>query len=189
MRLGPLLPVPRPSAVLGHKAGRWYLGPTHVMISSTYTVVQDTLSGQPFFVPSRQTYDRIAINVNTIEAGKSARLGIYAHDNDNVVPGALLLDAGTVSLGTTGKQELVISQTLSPGWYWLGLLSNATGSARLVAARNASAGDPLLGYDDADTTDFHRYVTRSVVFGVLPDPFGTIATYETAETPRIWLRA
>ena len=189
MRLRPLLSILRPPAVLQHRGGRYYLGQSHVTQSSVYTLVQDTLVGQPFFVPSWHTYDRIAVNVETVQSGRSVRLGIYSHDYDNAVPGALALDAGTVSLTAAGKQELTISQGLCPGWYWLGCLSDATGTARLVGARNTNAGNPLLGYDDADSTDFHRYVTRPVTFGSLPDPFGTIGSYATDELPRVWLRA
>lgn len=189
MRLRPLLSIIRPAAMLQHKIGRYYLGASHVNQASVYTLAQDTLVGQPFFVPSWHTYDRIAVNVDTAESGKSLRLGIYAHDYDDAVPGALLVDAGTVSLSSTGKQELTISQGLCAGWYWLGCLADATGTARLVGARNSNAGDPLLGYDDADGTDFHRYVTRSATFGSVPDPFGTIGSYATNEIPRVWLRA
>ncbi len=189
MRLRALREVGSVFDVLGHRAGRYYLGPVHVTIASTYVVAVDTLLGQPFLVPKRHTYDRIALHVDTAEAGVSVRLGIYRHDALNVVPAGLILDAGTVSLATTGKKELVIAETLNPGWYWLATLSDATGTARLTAARNANAGDPLLGYDDADATDHYRHVTRTQSYGVLPDPFGAIGAYGPGETPRVWLRA
>lgn len=188
MRLKPLLPVPLPSPVLGQKSGRWYLGSVHVMDTSSYIMVQDTLVGQPFYVPSRHTYDRIALNVTGVESGKSVRLGIYKHDGQNVVPGALLLDAGVVSMNTEGSQELTISQTLSPGWHWLACLSDAIGTGRLVAS-GLVGGDPMLGYDDVDNTSFHRFVTRSFTYGTLPDPFGTVDSYALGSIPRVWLRA
>jgi len=158
------------------------------MDSSSYLTVQDLLTAQPFYVPRRHAYDRIAINVTGVEAGKSVRVGIYDHDLANIVPGVLRLDAGVVSAGTSGKKELVMSQTLSAGWYWLACLSDATGVARLVAS-GVVGGDPGLGYDDVDNTSFHRFVTRSVAFGALPDPFGTVGGYATGSVPRIWLRA
>jgi len=189
MRLRPLRAITVPSPVLGHRAGRWYVGPLHVADASSYIVAGDTLLAQPFYVPARRTYDRIAVNATAAESGKSVRLGIYRHDYANVVPGALALDAGAVSVAVEGKREIVISQALSAGWWWLALLSDATGAARL-AASGTVGGNAMLGYDDADTTAFHRYVTRSQAYGALPDPFGAVSSYVVSVvTPRVWLRA
>jgi len=175
--------------MLGHKTGRWYLGPLHVTDASSYVMAGNTLLAQPFYVPARHTYDRIAVNATVAEAGKSVRLGIYRHDYANVVPGALQLDAGVVSLGVEGKREMAISQALAAGWWWLALLSDATGTARLSAS-GTIGGDAMLGYDDADTTSFHRYVTRAQAFGALPNPFGAVTSYVISVViPRTWLRA
>ncbi len=189
MRLKPLKPWPVAAPALEHKGGRWYLGPLHVMNASSYIVQQNVLAAQPFFAPRRRAYDRIAINVTGPEAGKSVRLGIYRHDREAVAPGGLFLDTGTVSLGVEGKRELVLSSTLTPGWWWLALLSDATGTGR-VAASGTVGGDPMLGYDDADNTSFHRFVSRGCSFGPLPDPFGVVTDYDAGGvTPRVWLRA
>ena len=189
MRLRPLKAHPVSIPVLGHRSGRWYLGPLHVMNASSYIVQQDVLVAQPFLVPRRHTYDRIAINVTGPEPGKSLRLGIYQHDGDAAAPGGLLLDAGAVSIDVDGKRELAISQSLDAGWWWLAMLSDATGTGRLVASGTVG-GDPMLGYDDVDNTSFHRFVSRAQSFGPLPDPFGTVTDYNTGGvTPRVWLRA
>ena len=73
---------------------------------------------QPIYVATRTTYLGIAVDVTTAgAAGTLARLGIYQWDNG--LPGARVLDAGTVSTATTGVKEIVISQALDPGFYFL----------------------------------------------------------------------
>lgn len=53
------------------------------------------------------------------DAGSTLRLGIYADDGFGM-PGALVLDAGTIAGDSATVQEVTISVTLSPGIYWVG---------------------------------------------------------------------
>lgn len=83
---------------------------------STYNSA-NRLYAVAFFVPVSQSFDRICCYVSQTAVG-NARIGIYA-DDGTVYPGALILDAGTVSLATTGSKEIVIDETLAAGLYWL----------------------------------------------------------------------
>jgi len=56
-------------------------------------------------------------------AGAEGRLGIYT-DNGDHYPSSLLLDAGTVSLSTTGIKTVAIALDLDEGLYWLVYLGN-----------------------------------------------------------------
>jgi hypothetical protein len=73
----------------------------------------------PFWVYETKTFDRIAcyITVNG-GAGSVTRLGIY--NDNNGVPGTVLLDAGTVATdaGAPAIKAITISQALAPGAYW-----------------------------------------------------------------------
>jgi len=69
----------------------------------------------PIFLARSTRFDRIGIYVGTAVSGL-ARLGIYAWKNG--LPNALLLNAGTVSHGTTGAKEITIDVTLK-GYYFL----------------------------------------------------------------------
>jgi len=60
-------------------------------------MVADRLYLSPLFVARAITIDRLAIDVTTGDAGKIARLGIYANGT-NCYPGVLVVDAGTVSV-------------------------------------------------------------------------------------------
>ena len=65
----------------------------------------------PFLMPEAQTIDRLAIEVTTLGTGV-LRLGIYETDL------SLLVDAGTVSVTSTGVKEATISATaVAAGWH------------------------------------------------------------------------
>jgi hypothetical protein len=67
--------------------------------------------------------DRIAANVATAgSAGAVIRLGIYRL-NDNGSGFTLIVDAGTSDAATTGLKDIVISETLTPGAYFVGAAS------------------------------------------------------------------
>jgi hypothetical protein len=72
----------------------------------------------PLFVGTAFTIDRIGIEVTTANGGASAaaRLGIYNTDS-NGNPTTVLLDAGTVSVTTTGEKLATVSQAIPAGFY------------------------------------------------------------------------
>ena len=118
----PPTPVVEKSWMHYRRSGKYH-GPQAAGGGATAVITANRLYAYPFSVPVTTTFDRIAIQVTTAAAG-SARLGIYA-DNGAIYPGALILDAGTVNTGTTGTKEIEISQSLSPGLYWLVFVTNA----------------------------------------------------------------
>jgi hypothetical protein len=113
-------------------------------------------------------------------AGAVVRLGIYA-DTGNGAPGTLILDAGTISGTAVATSAITISQTLTPGLYWLAAVSQVaactmsqltttyTGFGTLTTAAAVSSPAPT-GYTSASIT------------GALPTPF--VAT-DTITTPTL----
>ena len=150
--------------------------------SGTFAIAADTLYAIPFYVGKAVTVTRIGINVTTTGAAANARLGIYQLEDGE--PTALVLDAGTVSVGTTGEKEATISEALSPGLYMLAVV--ADGAVTLTGFTPTSTtiyhvmGSDALG-------DFTEGASRSFTYAALPDPFGT-ATIAAVQTPAIWLR-
>lgn len=74
----------------------------------------------PIFVQRRKTFTQIGVNVGTAQAGRFARLGIYAATflaTGQIRPGALTIDAGTVDVGTAGQKSIAISEQLDPGFH------------------------------------------------------------------------
>lgn len=72
------------------------------------------------YVPATLSFDRICVNVSVAASGNIARLGVYDTDS-NGLPSSLVFDAGSISCATTGLKEIVISQTLTAGWYYAAL--------------------------------------------------------------------
>lgn len=122
----------------------------------------------PFIVVRDMTVDRIAIEVAVLAAGASARLGIY-NNGTNLYPGTLLLDAGTVSVATTGIKTITINQALPKGIYWMVVVSD--GNPSLASLYIYYMSTPILGLR---TDNFlYSYLGWSVAFNyaALPNPF------------------
>ena len=66
-----------------------YYGIPYSSYDSEAAMAANTLYAVPFLVARSSTWDRIAIEVTTAAAGKSARLGIYKN-GDNLYPGSLV---------------------------------------------------------------------------------------------------
>ncbi len=101
----------------------------------------------PIYVPRTIVYDRIGIQVNTAVAASLARLGIYNPNAAGTAPGSLVLDAGTVSTATTGIKEITISQSLSPGFYFLSIVRDAESAVRIrgIDTTTVVYGMPVSG--------------------------------------------
>lgn len=131
----------------------------------------------PVIVPDAITVDRIAVECTTAVAAQVARLGIYNADA-NGLPSTLLLDAGTVSVGTTGIKTITISQALTSQPYYLAIVTQTTSGTSaytgLIAADVAPAAYTssirFLSYTSA--TDYFngkaKYFTQNTVTGALP---------------------
>jgi hypothetical protein len=106
---------------------------------TTTSPALNNLRVAPLLVPFTVTLNSIAIEVTTAgAAGAVLRLGILSDDGTGY-PGALLLDAGTVDATTTGVKSIAISQALTPGVYWIGVVpQGAISTVRAVAS-------PMLG--------------------------------------------
>lgn len=133
----------------------------------TEVVPNNTLYGMPFLIARDMTIDRIGTRCHVLEAGKSARLGIY-NLGANMYPSTLLLDAGVVSLAAAGQQDIVIAQALTKGMYFVALVSDATGTAEITTSY-FTGGCPL-GYS-ADSRNKNLGWTVAQAYGALPNPF------------------
>ena len=111
-------------------------------VSPGYAGVTPTTSRTNYtgiYIGSTQTFDRIAIRSGGAWSGTGAsiRLGIYNHDASTGKPSTLVLDAGTVAPTTPNvTYQITISQSLSPGFYWLAcnLQTAATTNSQLIGS-------------------------------------------------------
>jgi hypothetical protein len=167
--------------------GRWYdcrgyLGGT----ASTAAFTANGLQSSPIWVPrAGQRVDRIAITVSTAAAASSiARLMLYLPDS-NGLPGALLLDAGTVPVDTIGDKEITIDQTLPAGLIYGAVVSDGGPTLQVVT------GSGLIAPYGAATATANPGGTAWRVNGgtTAPDPFGGSLGFVTNVVARIALRA
>lgn len=129
-------------------------------------VTVDQLWAAPIMVSRPLTIDRIAFYVATLAAGATARVGVYAA-GVNQYPGALLKDAGTVSVATTGLKEVTVTPSLKLqiGLHWLAIISD--GSPVLKASSPAES--PLDLHPNFANLRADWWVAQA--YGALPDPF------------------
>jgi hypothetical protein len=105
-----------------YKSGQYYTLP--IVSTQTGNANSGFLVVFPLYFPNI-TIDRIGCLVTVAAgAGSLGRLGIYYSSLTDCYPGALLLDAGTVSVASTGNREITISQTIAEGIYWLAYLAD-----------------------------------------------------------------
>ena len=110
--------------------------------AANITITANVIYYIPIFVEETTTYIRICINTATDLAG-TADLRIFAW-NDGV-PGALILSAGTVDTTTAGAKEIIISQELTRGYYFLAIRCNV-GVGIYGLDTSLAVSPPLAGF-------------------------------------------
>ena len=133
--------------------------------SAKIQITADRLYGGLFVISRTMTFDRIAIQVTTLAAGKSIRLGIY-NVGTNLYPGTLVLDAGVVSAAATGVKTITISQQLARGIYFTAFISDGTPTLECPYAVVAPLGGHPTNFA---VTNFAGWY-KDDSYGALPDP-------------------
>jgi len=152
------------------RIGNYYAAIDNDVAASSGVILADHLYATVFPVLRTATFDKIGIEIDTLEAGKSAYLGIY-EDDGNGYPAGLRVDAGALSLGTAGLQSLTINEQLKAGnLYYLAILGNNTATFKIYYQNMATLW--TLGFatalgNQAAVHDWHI----AQAYGVLPDPF------------------
>jgi len=175
-------------AILKFASGLYYRS-TYNIAPVSSSVTHQRTSYTPIFIQATTTLDRIACVTGTGFVGTATvRLGIY---NDNGgVPSTVVLDAGTVSAtAASTAYQITISQSLSPGFYWLAFCQQATApttSSWLITSTGNTSPVNLMG---GSTTP-----NGNVVTGFIQD--SVTGAFATASSPTAaisaaltWVRA
>lgn len=101
---------------------RWVLPGWYAASVVAATATAGRIYYTPIFVSQTTTYIRLGCNVIMTAAG-TADLRIFNWNNG--LPGSLILSAGTVNTGTSGRKEITISQQLTRGYYFLAIRCTA----------------------------------------------------------------
>lgn len=139
----------------------------------------------PIYLERSTPYTRLGCHVAGAGAGGTvARLGIYAavFDGDGqLIPDTLTLDAGTVSVATTGEKTIVIAETLAAGWHFLAFSTDGTPTLRAFS-EGAALGAPITGYRTAIAQGGNQLFKVAVADGAaaLVDPAPAPTTRDSA---------
>ncbi len=155
-------------------AGRYITGVfTNPASTATGTVSANLLYAVPFLCQANATFTSLSIDVTVADVGKSCRLGVIAAGADGKPGDTVLLDAGTVSVGTTGiKTTSTFSLPVRAGdFFYVVLVSDGAPTLRLgVPGLQFSH---FMGVATLGTQDSCIY--KSFTYGALSGavPFGT----------------
>ena len=167
----------------GYVSGRYYTSPMTQTL--TLAMAANKLYAEPFYVGVETTFSKISIDVTTPALGR-CELGIY--NNNSGAPGSLLVDAGNVSDGSAGAQEITgQSLTLSPGWYWLAVGCSDMPSLEATSSTNGIFGF-LEGLTAQNSTAYQMSVPWTYFPNNLPLSFGTPTYVGNAPSPSIYVR-
>jgi hypothetical protein len=151
----------------------------------TSSQVADVLYATPIAIYQPHTFDRITFGVLVTGTATLARVGIYEMLPTGL-PGALVVDAGTVDVSGTGVKEVTIDQDLLPGVYALAIVMDGTITLTRIASSNPALSE-AWGLGSSITTPTTLYSVAHT-FAALPDPFGS-GSFSAADTPHLRLRA
>lgn len=173
---------------------------TALSMSNVILIGDQDLLAVPWPIQVGMTVSEMAIYVTTAgTAGDVAHLLIYQgvdEDDDgplrglDIYPGKLLLNAGSVSISTTGEKKITgLSQPLEEGRLYFGAVLLLTPGGSGTQWRHVPLGGALtlVGTDSAWAT---AGVTGVLVSGVsaVPDPFPGSPTLYFSATPAIAIR-
>lgn len=170
-------------------SGRWF-GTPNVNYSTTNTsFAKDVIRFIPIIIGKSGTIASIGINVNTGgSAGCTFRLGIYAGDATNGLPGTLLYDSGTLAGDVAADKTASPSLAVTPGLYWLACNNNAT--AGITFKSTTSSFGPVIVYGNSSLTAAPANIfTRNFTYAAMPNPAGGISTSTSAaQVPHIMIQ-
>jgi hypothetical protein len=152
---------------------RWY--PQVYTAGTPLQVVANSLYMIPFVVGVQHQFTAIGVNLTIGGVGGTpvVRMGIYA-DNGAGYPGALIQDCGTTAATGTGAITITgLTQTLAPGLYWLGVVSQGATTQPTFTTPTAVYAQAvnLFGLSAAaNPSPAASYVLGAVSAG-LPNPF------------------
>lgn len=163
---------------------RWVVPGWYAQAPGTFAVAANLIYYIPIFVTETTTYIRIGIEVTAAGAGGStADLRIFNWLNG--LPGSLVLSAGTVATDAIAEVEIVIAQTLTPGYYFLAFRCDSTPTVQTFQPLSAIA-PPAAGLD---TTINGLSTITMLVNAAYADPApAPTATAPVQMGPMVWLR-
>lgn len=183
---------------LDAKAAAPPLPPTgHYFYTASPSITQNSvalgngnLRVTPWLVLRSLSITRLGAEIVTVgDVGSKLRIGIYS-DTGSCQPGSLLLDAGQIAGDSATVQELTVSQTLSPGLYWVGAAVQSVTTTQPTVRCCQNWHPPILmgaGTSIPTAGDTPAGYQATGVTGALPGTF-TVASFKASPVPRIFAK-
>lgn len=160
----------------GFRTGYYYGHPASTTTAAGSAVTANQLYAIPVFVPETVTITKVALFVTTGAASSNVRLGLY--NCAAGVPTSLVIDGGTASTaGSSTTPSVTISQSLSPGWYFIAAVFDGTPTIRVATANRGT----ILGMSTVNGNGVTQF-TQSFTYGALNSTFGSV-TDDTGTSP------
>lgn len=160
------------------------------------TMVKGRIYFLPFPAPAPFPVAVIGLNVKTVVATTTIRVGIYK-DDGGFAPGAKLVDLTTVTGASAGLKQIIYTATLPAGLWWLCAVRQGSSTAGTLNVTKASTQGseyrtgigPYAGQQGSLLAPLYRSTTATFT-GALPAtaPALTVERY-TAPFPGISLKA
>lgn len=171
---------------------RWVIPGWFAVATGSPIIVAGNLDYIPIWVEEATTYIRIGIRVTGAGAGGTlARLGIYEWSAG--LPGALVLDAGTVAVDAApANVEIIIAEALTRGYYFLAFVSDGTPTLQGLGVASAIK-TPVAGLAVTAGATLDLVIPRVAgragdVAGGLADPAPAPTSTQSALLATVWLR-
>jgi hypothetical protein len=169
-----------------YRSGYYYESKNGAQIITSLFTISRMLC-VPVFISESITIDRIGAECVTAVASSTFRLGIYTSDS-NGLPANLVLDAGTIDTSTTGAKTITISQTLTPGLYYLtGCQQGGATNATMRGYHNIMGNHSPVAGATMSTTVYYTGFNQDPVTGAFPSTY-TGNNPNTLQQPRIQFR-
>ena len=132
--------------------------------------------------------DRIGAEVTVVgTAGAVVRLGIYDDDGSGL-PGALVVDAGTIAGTVAAASTITISQAFAnAGWRWLAACVQGAAGTRPTMRMVTYVGDAPVSHGSTPGSNIQTSYVQTGVAGALPNP-AVPSTSANVLAPRAFLR-
>ena len=180
----------------GVYSDRWFTSNISGLALATRAAVTANIEAYPLMISRTTTFDKIGLDVQTLSAGNTCRVGIYTSNEKgyplNLVSGS---DVGTLSTTLVAKvnNTFAVPITLPPGLYFLANQCSAT--APVLRSIATSGVSTVLGYQftvgstaaPLVVTGYQSTLTYAAFPNTFPKPI-TVQNTLTSTPIAVWLR-
>lgn len=144
--------------------------------AEVFTLRSDAFYFASIWIDETKTFTKIGCNITASPgAGSQVMLALYDATGTGGFPGAVVASALSLSSAVTGVVEGTISAALVPGWFWIAIQRNTTGSVQVRSFGNNNVFGVMtnrmsINLSSLASTDYTAQYNYNVIntFGSFP---------------------